>query len=107
MSGLVTVKVACPVCGPIALQPRAVLVRTWSGPSSRLNRYEWACPKCKDLVVKPAPPDVVELLVDAGVPVQHVEVPDECDDPHRSSALPPLTEDDVLDLLNELDQGPR
>jgi hypothetical protein len=68
----------------------------------RFSTYVFTCPACHHVVTKPAEdPRVVRLLTSVGVRSTYWTMPAELDEPHDG---PPLTSDDLIDLMLLLDQ---
>jgi hypothetical protein len=84
-----TIKVTCPECGDIDLQPYDLelsVAPTWA-------TYKFHCNECGEPVRKPADPEIVDLLSGAGVPT--VVIPAEVFEPRNG---PVISYDDVLDF---------
>lgn len=86
---MTTIKVTCPECGDIDLQPADLelsVAPAWA-------TYTFLCADCGESVSKPADAEVVDLLSSAGV--RTVTIPAEALE-RRSGAA--ITYDDVLDF---------
>ncbi|MHB1930380.1 MAG: hypothetical protein ACYCUG_13365 [Acidimicrobiales bacterium] len=88
---MATVRASCPSCGDVETTTRAVQVLRCSATGSA--SYAFVCPACRLRVAKEATEHVVRLLVDAGVPVVHWDLPAELDEPKYGL---PVTHDDLL-----------
>jgi hypothetical protein len=96
----VTIVVAsCPTCGQVQLPPEVVHLVLCT-PRAR-SSYWFPCPGCREAIRKPADEHIISLLKGADVPVTLLAVPLEALEPHSG---PPLTANDVLDALLELEQ---
>jgi len=62
---MATIRATCTVCGDVELGTADVRVRV--DPSSHQGTYSFVCPRCDTLVVKPAQPRTVDLLLASGV----------------------------------------
>jgi uncharacterized C2H2 Zn-finger protein len=88
------VQATCPRCGDVELTPRDLELRVCT--LAAASTYIFNCPRCEQIVVKPASDGrVVTLLSSVGVPVVHWDLPAELDEAHDG---PPLTKDDLIDL---------
>jgi predicted RNA-binding Zn-ribbon protein involved in translation (DUF1610 family) len=95
------VKTTCPDCGELALLPGDITV-TEHKMNPDESTYAFTCPKCKAAITKPAPDAILALLTVAkGVRWNVIQMPAELDEPHSG---PPLTLDDLIDLMKELEQ---
>ena len=86
---MTTIKVTCPDCGDIDLQPfdlELSIAPTWA-------TYKFLCSECGEPVRKPADPEIVDLLSGAGVPT--VVIPA---DVLETRDGPVISYDDVLDF---------
>jgi hypothetical protein len=96
---MITIGAWCPFCGRLELMPQQVRlvvcnVESWSF-------YAFTCPTCHEEVRKPAPHDVVTLLVSGNVVAEPWNVPAEALEDHNG---PALNHDDMLDFVLRLDQ---
>lgn len=84
------IRARCPRCGDVEFGVASIAVLTEGGSSSA---YRFCCPECGDLVSRSAVPDVLALLLSAGV--------------REESPIPPeapqLTEVDVESFRQLLD----
>lgn len=86
---MTTIKVTCPECGDIDLQPYDLelsVAPTWA-------TYKFLCSECGETVRKPADTEIVDLLSGAGVPT--VVIPAEVLETRMG---PVISYDDVLDF---------
>ena len=94
------VKATCPTCGDVTLTPTDFRLRVCS--IVEASTYHFTCPRCEEVIVKPAADGrVVTLLQSVGVPTVLWEPPAELEETH---AGPPLTMDDLIDLHLLLDR---
>lgn len=91
------IKATCPCCGDVELTRDQVQLTVH--PVKERSNYSFVCPKCGDLVRKPAGAEVIRLLKMGGVTAVAVDVPAEATEVHRG---PVLTEDECLDFSNWL-----
>jgi hypothetical protein len=96
------VKVNCPECREDHhIRPEDVSV-TEHRANSDMSTYSFTCPECKNNITKPAQGAVIALLATAkGVRWNVIRMPAELDEPHSG---PPLTLDDLIDLMMELEE---
>ena len=97
---MTTIKASCPCCGDIDLTPPQVRLVVCSVPV--WSYYTFVCTTCRDLVRKPAAPEIVKLLRTGGVIAETWEVPAEALEEH---AGPRISYDDVLDFALWLDNA--
>ncbi len=86
---MTTIKVTCPDCGDIDLEPADLelsVTPSWA-------TYTFLCIDCGEAVSKPADAEVVDLLSSAGV--RTVTIPAEALEPRSGAAI---NYDDVLDF---------
>jgi predicted RNA-binding Zn-ribbon protein involved in translation (DUF1610 family) len=94
------VKASCPRCGDAELKPTDLKLRVCT--IADASTYHFTCPRCEEVVVKPAADGrVVTLLQSVGVPTILWELPAELAETHIG---PPLTIDDLIDLRLLLDR---
>jgi len=62
---MATIRATCTVCGDVELGTADVRVRV--DPTNHQGTYSFLCPRCDTLVVKPAQPRTVDLLLASGV----------------------------------------
>jgi predicted RNA-binding Zn-ribbon protein involved in translation (DUF1610 family) len=92
---------SCPRCGDLDVSAEQMwLVLT---DRSERNHYFFNCPGCGQHVRRKAHAITVRLL-ERLVPVETIEIPAEALEPHDG---PPLTEDDLIDLMLTLDDASR
>jgi hypothetical protein len=70
---MATIRATCTVCGDVELGTADVRVRV--DPTSHQGTYSFVCPRCDTLVVKPAQPRTVDLLLASGVEYDMAVVP--------------------------------
>jgi acyl carrier protein len=94
----VVLTVICPTCGEVDLTTDQV----WLVIASAADRshYRFRCASCNQSVRRPADETVVALLAEL-VAVEEFDIPDEALETHDG---PPLTSDDLLDLVLALEQ---
>lgn len=98
---MTTVEGHCCLCTkPVHLPAHEILLTLHTRQEWR-DTYRFNCPHCLEENVRPAPRDVVALLVSAAVRVERVTIPAELEDPARWGA-PPISWDDVLDFRSAL-----
>ena len=95
----VYVNIDCGHCGFLALPTSRVLVIL--APSGDAHTIKAQCPKCKVVLVKPIPLQMLPALV-ANCACRVAETPPEATESVRVNASP-LEWDEVLDFANELD----
>jgi hypothetical protein len=94
---MATIRATCTVCGDVELGTADVRVRV--DPTSHHGTYSFVCPRCDTLVVKPAQPRTVDLLLASGVEYDMVADPTVVDDEPPSGD--PIAECDI-DAFSEL-----
>jgi hypothetical protein len=94
------IKAHCPDCGDVWVNPSAVSVIEvpWDEEASS---YTFTCPKCNGTFTKPAPLAVLGLLATSRVPLKWTKL---CRDDEVALDGPPLTYNDLLDLILELEE---
>lgn len=90
-----TIRTTCPVCGDddVLLYSEDVTVMVCR--SNSTSNYSFMCPTCDGIVIKPAEPRVVDLLISTGVRVDIIEIPLEMEESHSG---PPISHDDIIEL---------
>jgi hypothetical protein len=83
----------CPSCGDVSLVSDDL--ELWVCSRRVASYYRFTCPLCRNLIVKHAGDQVMNLLTGAGVVLLTWFYPAEWDEEHSG---PPLTNDDLLDL---------
>ncbi|MCB0914088.1 MAG: hypothetical protein H6525_06770 [Actinobacteria bacterium] len=86
---MTTIKVTCPDCGDIDLQPTDLqlsVAPTWA-------TYRFRCSECGEMVRKPADTEIVDLLSSAGVPTSVIPA-----EVLEVRSGPVISYDDVLDF---------
>lgn len=94
---MTTIKASCPTCGEVELTSADIRLQVCN--VAPLSHYSFTCPRCKDVVRKPADDHVVSLLLSGGVRAHTLEVPAEALEPKPG---PALGYDDLLDLVLQL-----
>lgn len=94
---MTTIKASCPTCGPVDLAQIEVTLIVCS--QTILSYYAFNCPKCIEVVVKPADDHIIALLISAGVTAEVRDIPAEA---LELKVGPPLTYDDILDFNLQL-----
>lgn len=92
---MTVIRATCPRCGDVALSQFDVTL-TIVLPLYDRSTYRFDCPGCQETVIKSAEPEVVDLLKSGGVQVEEIRIPAEALERHDG---PPLTWDDLLDLM--------
>lgn len=92
------IKTLCPYCGELQLGPKDLHLQTYD--QGDRDYYEFICPECEQLIVKPADKYIVRALRMGRVPETHTLLPDEILDPKREQG--PLGYNDLLDFVLEL-----
>ena len=90
---MATIRASCSTCGDVEVTSPDVTVRVCRDDSS--GTYTFTCPSCGGIVVKPAEPRIVELLVASGVPLVTWSLPEEL---HEAKVGEPIDHDDLLDF---------
>lgn len=93
------IRARCPGCGDVEFGVERIVV---IGSGSAASAYRFACPSCEEHVSRTAVPDVIELLLSAGVKREQFEHPSLIHPTAKSASAKPLTEHDVAafrDLL--------
>lgn len=80
------IRARCPGCGDVEFGVDAIVV---VGDEYTATTYRFACPDCGDQVSRSAVPDVIALLLSAGVRQEEIRV-----EQQRSDGTP-LTDEDV------------
>lgn len=91
-----SVRVTCPSCGDLRLDSSVFVVRTLKGSDGENGEYRFKC-NC-GIVVKKASPDILNLLIQAGVEHEEWELPLELMEHPREDIVPPLVLDDLIEL---------
>jgi hypothetical protein len=97
---MATIRATCTVCGDVELGTADVRVRV--DPTSHQGTYSFVCPRCDTLVVKPAQPRTVDLLLASGVEYDMAVVPAADRDGDQDDT--PIVESDIdafSDLLGD------
>ncbi|MBM4363055.1 MAG: hypothetical protein FJ104_10270 [Deltaproteobacteria bacterium] len=96
---MATIKATCPRCGDVKLRSRDLVVRVCAETDE--GTYSFACPRCREPVVREATPRILSLLVSAGVRTDVWHQPAELHEAHEG---PPISADDLLDFHLMLDR---
>lgn len=97
---MATIRATCTVCGDVELGTADVRVRV--DPASHQGTYSFVCPRCDTLVVKPAQPRTVDLLLASGVDYDVSTGPAVIDEAPAGAS--PIAESDIdafTDLLDD------
>ena len=94
---MATIRASCAECGDVELTTRDVRVRVCT--HDNRGTYSFRCPRCRRVVVKPAEPRTIELLVASGVEMSTWDLPAELREPRQGA---PITHDDLLDFHQTL-----
>ena len=89
---MATIRASCAECGDVELTTRDVRVRVCT--HDNRGTYSFRCPRCRMVVVKPAEPRTIELLVASGVEMSTWDLPAELREPRQGA---PITHDDLLE----------
>lgn len=95
---MTTIKATCPTCGEVEMTAEDLTLMVCT--HAPLSYYAFRCPRCVEVVRKPADDHVISLLVSGGVRATTWEVPEEAMEPHQGD---PLSYDDLLDFALALD----
>lgn len=90
---MATIRASCGACGDVQLTTRDVNVRVCT--SNEQGEYRFTCPVCDMVVVKPAEPRTIDLLVAAGVEMTTWALPREM---FECRSGDPITHDDLIDF---------
>jgi hypothetical protein len=91
------IEASCPQCGVVACRPKEFELRQIGMDVS----YVFRCPKCKDLVQKPADDHAIAVLQGQGVKSRLWVAPAEM---HEEREGPVLTYDDLIDFHHLLER---
>lgn len=91
---MATIRASCGDCGDVELTTRDVEVRVCTHDNQ--GTYSFRCPNCDLVVVKPAEPRIIELLVASGVRLSTWSLPAELGEPRAGGD--PICHDDLLDF---------
>jgi predicted RNA-binding Zn-ribbon protein involved in translation (DUF1610 family) len=93
----ITLEASCPDCGRVELRTHQAWLVLSDAPVE--DTLDFRCPGCAGHVRCPADHETVAALA-ALVPVEEMHVPSEALEPHTG---PPLSLDDLIDLMLDLD----
>jgi hypothetical protein len=99
---MATIRATCTGCGDVELGTADVRVRV--DPTSHQGTYSFVCPLCDTLVVKPAQPRTVDLLLASGVEYEMASGPTSAQDRPGKT---PLAESDIVAFADLLDDDSR
>jgi hypothetical protein len=94
-SEMATIRASCEHCGDVELTTADVAVRVCA--EDNQGSYSFQCPECGVIVVKPAEPRTVDLLVASGVSYATWSMPAELCEP-RGLGAAAITHDELLDF---------
>lgn len=101
------IRATCPACGEVELTADDLVLSVVGTVDAPATTYRFACPDCRDVVVKPADARVARMLTSGGVEVEYTSatrLDDELADltthqhPEMPSSGPALVFDDLLDF---------
>lgn len=92
---MAVIRATCQDCGDVEMTTADVWVRICDDDNS--GTYAFTCPSCATVVVKPAEPHVIDLLVASGVAWTTWRMPAELREPERAGGRP-ITHDDLLEF---------
>lgn len=95
---MATIRASCDDCGDVELTTADVTVRVCT--DDEQGSYSFRCPSCSLVVVKPAEPRTVDLLVASGVAYATWSLPAELLEPRGSGVA--ITHDELLDFHQAL-----
>lgn len=93
------IRASCPSCGDLMLDARQVTV-VWFPRRTVLGYYRFICTECADVVCKGQSPAVLLEFRRAECQVEIINLPAEVMEERPECG--PLTEDDILDFMNDL-----
>jgi predicted RNA-binding Zn-ribbon protein involved in translation (DUF1610 family) len=97
---MATIRATCTVCGDVELGTADVRVRV--DPTTNQGSYSFLCPRCGSLVVKPAQPRTIDLLLASGVHYDMATAPLELADTRPvPEPIAPSDIDAFADLLHD------
>jgi uncharacterized Zn finger protein len=100
---MATIRASCDHCGDVELTTADVAVRVCN--EDNQGSYSFQCPTCGVVVVKPAEPRTVDLLVASGVSYATWSVPAELLEPRGIGDA--ISHDDLLDFHQLLEDDDR
>lgn len=95
-----TVATSCPTCGEIELQAEQLWL-VLEEPTGHAH-LDFRCPRCAEAISYQVEGETLEVLLEL-VPVEEVRLPAEI---FERPAGPPLTTDDLIDLMLDLEAVP-
>lgn len=97
---MATIRATCTVCGDVELGTADVRVRV--DPTTNQGSYSFLCPRCGSLVVKPAQPRTIDLLLASGVQYDMATAPLELAESRPTGdPIAPRDIDAFTDLLHD------
>lgn len=99
---MATIRASCSDCGDVELTTADVHVRICD--DNNRGAYAFRCPHCSMMVVKPAEPRTIDLLVASGVSFTTWRLPAELHETHSGE---PINHDDLLDFHHLLEDDNR
>ncbi len=99
---MATIRASCSDCGDVELTTADVHVRICD--DNNMGTYSFRCPHCSMMVVKPAEPRTIDLLVASGVSFTTWRLPAEL---HENHSGEPINHDDLLDFHHLLQDDTR
>jgi hypothetical protein len=100
---MATIRASCDDCGDVELTTADVVVQVCA--DDEQGSYSFQCPSCGSVVVKPAEPRTVDLLVASGVAFARWSVPAELLEPRGGGRA--IDHDELLDFHQFLDDDAR
>ena len=92
------IEASCPQCGVVSCRPKEFELRQWVGTGIY---YVFRCPKCRNMVQKPADERAIAVLQAQGVRSRLWAPPAEMQEERNG---PILTYDDLIDFHDLLEQ---
>jgi len=87
------IRATCPTCGDVELRVHDVSVLLCA--TTNDGSYVFRCPECRAAISKPADPQVVDILIAAGVELLVWDMPAELDEVHHGA---PICSDDLIEF---------
>jgi hypothetical protein len=97
---MAVIRATCQECGDVEMTTSDVWVRICDDDNT--GTYAFRCPSCTGVVVKPAEPHVIDLLVASGVAWTTWRMPAELHEQHVGA---PITHDDLLEFHQMLESS--
>lgn len=102
---MTNVKCTCPECGDITVTIADVTLLLFEGRKDVDGEYRFRCPKCKKIVLKAAPINIINLLYSSGASTEIVEPSLEILERPRVEDAAPISLDDIIDLGLQLENN--